>query len=370
MIKSFLKKVFSSSSETPAEVQASPSENHIQTEPIHPPHESVADSLMEIRFEEVILKKEWMEKHLTKEWNSLINRIYEEAMQDPKSEPKRIRLRLEEDLLEQMDTITARRIGKYIHLCEQEVIEFTFFLDKQHKPTMEIYKTYVLPQRVNELNGFLQERCLMIYETSEAMSKDYREEIESYFASLDIPMGEDFFAQFDQWRQEVLKKHEEEERRHTENSQEARQASVMIKISKEEVENENIHQLDHYLAKALQTPESARAYQGTLLFSFYGYAKNGELLDLMNRKDVKEWASLLVEKHPYIFYFLNNEEYPMTRFLTSLVVTTEVEDDSVYYNEEELEDFRAYVGDALSKLATWLDEEEDPVHHTFDCHFR
>lgn len=373
MIKSFLKKVFSSSTE--------PSAN---SSSISEPSERDADENLQMvstdeqeesshikRYEEVTLKKDWMEKHLIKEWNSLIRQCFEKALEDPHIEPIRIRLRLDEELLSNMDSITTKRIGKYIHRCEHEVMEFTFFLDKQDKETMDIYRMCVLPQRVNELNGFLQERCLMIYETSEALMKDYRPEIIDYFQSINIPMGESFFDEFEQWRREVFEKHEQEEVAVAiENEPGVKLGTVMIKISKEEVENENIHQLDHYMADALQSPETAKAHRGSLLFSFYGYARDGELLDLMNRKDVKDWASLLVEKHPYVFYFLNNGEYPMTRFLTSLVVTTEVEEDAVYYNEEELEAFRTYIEDALAKLAAWLDEDVQSVRQDFDRHFQ
>lgn len=372
MIKSFLKKVFSSSSEPSADPSSisAPDERNTDEIPITVPMDVHEEKPHMKRYEEVTIKKEWMAKHLTKQWNSLIHQYYQEALKNPDIEPIRIRLRLDEELLGNLDAITAKRIGKYIHLCEHDVMEFTFFLDKQDKETMDIYKNYVLPQRVNELNGFLQERCLMIYETSEALMRDFRPEIEDYFYSLEIPIGESFFDEFEQWRREVLGKHEQEEAVPSGESDLKQMSPVMIKISKEEVENENIHQLDHYMADALQSPETAKAYRGSLLFSFYGYAKDGELLDLMNRKDVKDWASLLVEKHPYVFYFLNNEEYPMTRFLTSLVVTTEVEEDSVYYNEEELEAFRAYIGDALSKLANWLEEEDERVRQAFESHFQ
>ncbi len=372
MIKSFLKKVFSSNTESVVSEEHSASPETAQ-DTLNSNMFEETTKLTDYTVEEVIIQKEWIEKHLTKEWNNLVHHCFESALQDLEAPPKRIRIRLEEAIIEQMDSIYAKRLGKYLHLCEHEVVEFTYFLDKLDPQTMELYKTYALPQRVSELNGFLQERCFMIYETAEALMRDYHQEIEQYFQSLDIPMGDHFFEEFEQWRDSVLKKHEEDQRYSELASSplsDQRKETIMIKVSREEVENENIHQLDHYMAKALMTPESARGYEGSLLFSFYGYAKDGELLDLMSRKEIKDWASLLVEKHPHIFYFLNNEDYPMTRFLTSLVVTTEVEDDAVYYNEEELEDFQAYIQESLSKLATWLEEDEMAVLHRFNRHFQ
>ena len=373
MIKNFLKKVFSSNSESMSDENSATAEQGM-TEP----HSLLTDMneeksiSTEYTAEEVVIQKDWIEKHLTKEWSSLVHQCYESALQDPTAQPKRIRIRLEEAIVEQMDSIFAKRLGKYIHLCEQEIVEFTYFLDKLDHQTMDIYKTYALPQRVTELNGFLQERCFMIYETAEALMRDYHQEIEHYFQSLDIPIGERFFEEFELWRDSVLQKHEEEQLADSPSSPLSvhRRETVMIKVSREEVENENIHQLDHYMAEALQSPESARTYEGSLLFSFYGYAKDGDLLELMSQKEIKDWASLLVEKHPHIFYFLNNEDYPMTRFLTSLVVTTEVEEDGVYYNEEELEDFQAYIQESLSKLAIWLGEEELAMLHKFNRHFQ
>ncbi|WP_134700218.1 hypothetical protein [Ammoniphilus sp. YIM 78166] len=370
MIKSFLKKVFSSNTESVVSEEHSASPETAQ-DTLNSNMFEETTKLTDYTVEEVIIQKEWIEKHLTKDWSNLVHHCYESALQDLSAQPRRIRIRLEEAIIEQMDAIFAKRLGKYLHLCEQEVVEFTYFLDKLDPHTMEIYKTYALPQRVSELNGFLQERCFMIYETAEALMRDYHQEIEQYFESLEIPMGENFFEEFEQWRYSVLQKHEEEEQQLASTTLSVqRNETMMIKVSREEVENENIHQLDHYMAEALRTPESAKSYEGSLLFSFYGYAKDGELLDLMGRKEIKDWASLLVEKHPHIFYFLNNEDYPMTRFLTSLVVTTEVEDDAVYYNEEELEDFQAYIQESLSKLATWLGEDELAVLHRFNSHFQ
>lgn len=271
--------------------------------------------------------------------------------------------------MQNVDVLTAKRINKYLSQAEHDIVDLTYFLDKTDQTTMDIYRKFLLPERIEQLNIFLQERCLMIYETSRGLGTDYKAEIELFFEALDMTITSSFFEEFQQWREEILKIHAEEQL--SENQQaHSDDEDAMLKISKEEVENENIQQIDHYLKQALHSPETAREMKGTLLFSFYGFSKHEDLLKLMNRKEVNDWASLLVEKHPYIFYFLNDDDYPMTQFLTSLVVTTEVEDSFVYYNDDELIAFKAYIVDALETLADWIKEDREQVILDFTSCFQ
>lgn len=375
MIKSFLKKVFSSSSSASEEVAAT-TEQRLDTDKQAQEHEGVAfsnvqeyavENEQDENNEVLTIHKEWLNTHSFSEINKFVTRLYEKAEQSDKVGPVRLRIRLDESLQEE-DIVTSKRISKYLSHAEQEIVDLTYFLDKDDPETMEIYREYVLPQEIELLNSFLQERCFMIYETSAGLMEDYRVEIEHYFHALDVPMNPNFFEDFDLWREEVLRHHENEPFEEEELLSTSHDV-VMIKVSKEEVENENIQQIDHYLKAALQSPESAKEYKGTLLFSFYGFSKHEDLLKLMNRKEVNDWASLLVEKHPYIFYFLNDEDYPMTQFLTSLVVATEVEEGSVYYNDEELIAFKEYIVEALESLADWIQEDKEQVVTEFTSYF-
>jgi len=376
MIKSFFKKVFSSSSSS--EEVAAATEQRMDTDQQQAQgHEGVAFSdvqefetgnEMDVNYEILTLQKEWLNTHSFSEINLMVSRLYERAEQTEGTEPTRLRLQLDESLQEK-DIVTTKRIGKYLSHAEQEIVDLTYFLDKNDSETIDIYKEFVLPEEVEPLNAFLQERCFMIYETCAGLMMDYKAEIESYFKALDIPMTSSFFEEFDSWREEVLRQHENEQLEQEEQLSTS-QDTVMIRVSKEEVENENIQQIDHFLKAALASPESAKEYKGTLLFSFYGFSKHEDLLKLMNRKEVNDWASLLVEKHPYIFYFLNDRDYPMTQFLTSLVVTTEVEDDSVYYNDEELTAFKEYIVEALETLADWIQEDKEQVVLKFTTYFK
>lgn len=370
MLKSFLKRVFSSSSETVATserqvVKAEDNADALDNEKTA----HVEESGEVAPYDWLILRKEWLDPPFLNKASRTVTDLYERAEQFPDREPTRLRLRLDESLRE-IDVLTAKRIGKYLARLELETIDFTFFLDKKDATTMSIYREYVLPERVERLNPFLRERCLMIYETCESLGRDYKEEIKWYVQSLGMVVSPIFFEEFDQWREQIMRKSEEEWLLDEEERSEENQETIMLKISKEEVENENIEQIDRYLNRALQSPVEAKALKETLLFSFYGFSDSEDLLKLMNRSDVAAWASLLVERHPYIFYFLNNEEYPMTQFLTSLVVSTEVEDNNVYYNNEELTAFKSYIVKALEELSDWVKEDREQVVLQFESCFK
>lgn len=370
MIRSFLKRVFSSTSEVSAGSEQQTLDQMENGESIGSPNDllDMQESGTVKAYEVAKISKDWIERHSLREMEAVVDRLYEIARGELQGGFQRLRLELDESI-QSPDFLMAKRISKYLLNAEQEIVDFTFFLDKSDPETMQIYKTYLLPQNVEDLNSFLQERCFMIYETSVGLSRDHRVEIEDLLQALEIPTGPDFFQEFDKWREEILKQHEEDNVQSVKTTPVSSDL-VMIKVSREEVENENIQQLDHYLKKALQSPEMAKSFKGTLLFSFYGFSKHEDLFKLMNRKEVNDWASLLVEKHPYIFYFLNDEEYPMTSFLTSLVVTTEIENQDVYYNEEELVAFKEYIRDALKNLADWLEEDADQVLYKFESHFQ
>jgi len=354
MLKSLFKKVFSS----PAK---SEEEGSVTT--------ALEDLNSERNYTQITLKKDWIESLDVKEIEAALEKFEEKGVDD---KLPRIRIRLESDIEEAEHLISVRN---YMDYCEQEVVDLTLFIDKSDEITMEIYKNLV-PESIDHRDAFVRERCLMIYEACVDRELDPREEIKNYLSSLDLSYDEQFFVQFEMWRSQILTMHQEngENQRFDSNvdlqqSGKVDSSLTMIEISKEEIENENIAQLEQYLKRALETPERAKSKKGDLLFSFYGYAKDEDLVKLMNRKEIKDWASLLVEKHPYIVYFLNDKEYPMTRFLTSLVVTTEEEDHAVYFNETELSDFRAFVSNALVELAQWLGEDLEEVQQKFNKNF-
>ncbi|MBP1930610.1 hypothetical protein [Ammoniphilus resinae] len=355
MLKSLFKKVFSSPAKSEEEGGVTA---------------TLEDLTSEKDCAQVTLKKDWIESLDVKEIEAAIEKLEEKGVH--RTLPK-IRIRLEPDIHEQEHLISVRN---YLDYCEQEVVDLTLFIDKTDEITMEIYRNYLLPESIDHRDAFVRERCLMIYEACVDRELDPREEMEKYLFSLNFPYDEQFFVQFEAWRSQILTMHQAEGENqsfesHVDLPQSGRcdSSPTMIEISKEEIENENIAQLEQYLKRALETPEKAKSQKGDLLFSFYGYAKDEDLVKLMNRKEIKEWASLLLEKHPYIVYFLNDEEYPMTRFLTSLVVTTEEEDHAIYYNEMELSDFRSFVSNALVELAQWLGEDLEEVQQKFNKNF-
>ncbi|HJV45701.1 MAG TPA: hypothetical protein VJ824_08225 [Bacillota bacterium] len=370
MIRSFFKKVFSSSNEVSATVetlQEAVETNKTQGLEEGPIHELSPSTIYKV----AEIEGNWLEAQLIQKLDDLVRSCFEETNQGA-DQPIRIRLRLGETLRVGMNDFAARRLRDFLDLCEQEIMDLTFFLDKKDAVTMELYKTYLLPESNQLINPFLRDRCMMIYVTSESLARDYHKEMEDFFEALGISMDPSFFSDFEQFKEQILLS--QEETQYSSDKETRQQVEVisplMIEVSREEVENENILQLDKYMENVLLTPQQARSYESNLLFSFYGFGKNEDLVRMMNRKEIKEWASILVEKHPYIFYFLNDEQYPMTKFLTSLVVTTEVEDGAVYYNEEELSDFRAYIRDTLIKLANWLDQDEQAVLEKFESNFQ
>jgi hypothetical protein len=364
MIKSFLKKVFSSSSE-PVKDEVRERE---PKEFLDPLSEERMNSVMQ-EYVEITITRDWLDRHNVKELSEIIGQLYEEAFQTATLYPKRVRIRLAEFFQNEMDAFLAKRLSKYLDQCEQEIIDLTFFLDKDDPLTADIYRTYLVPQQQMEgVHSFIRERCMMIYETSMGLSLDYRREIEQYFSFLGIAMGSSFFQEFETWKDQVLRLHQDQLGVQNQQSSGFFE-NTMLTISRQEVENENIQKIEDFINEALRSPETARLRKGKLLFSFHGFSEDEDLIDLMNRKEINAWASIVVERHPYIFYFLNDEEYPMTKFLTSLVVSTEVEDDAVYYNVEELGDFRDYVQDAIVKLSEWLKEDSNQNTACFQRQF-
>jgi hypothetical protein len=367
MIKSFLKKVFSSSPEPM---------NDERREQKEPQSKGFLESLAEERlnsvkqeYVEITITRDWLERHNVKEFAEIIAQLYEEVLQAAQPYPKRVKLKLAEFFHHEMDTFLAKRLSKYLDQCEQDIIDLTFFLDKDDPLTADIYRTYLLPQQIEGVHSFIRERCMMIYETCIGLSLDYRKEIDTYFQFLGVNMGETFFEEFELWKDKVLKLHQDQLDEQTYRLTSSVFENTMLTISRQEVESEDTEKIEHFINDALLTPEAARLRKGKLLFSFHGFSEEEDLVELMNRKEINAWASIVVEKYPYIFYFLNDEEYPMTKFLTSLVVSTEVENDAVYFNVEELNDFRDYVQDAIVKLSEWLKEDPNQNALSFQRQF-
>jgi hypothetical protein len=355
MIKSFFKKVFSSTDD----------------------YDVTADTLIEEGNNDsvtLIVSIQWIDQQAMGDFDQTVKILYNQMVDSHYEFPPRIKLKLADAVTQflQTDRSLRNQLSEYLSLCEQEIQDLTFFLDKNDEETRNIYKTFLLPQQEDEQDAFLLQRCMMIYETSESLSVDYCQEVELLFTLVDRPLNEEFFERFEKWKDQVLNARQyEEENIQQQNNVQVNDSDVeMIQISKEEIENENLQQIDRYMAKVLSSPEQSKRHQGQLLFSFYGFSKNSDLLDLMNHDDIKNWAANLVERHPYIFYYLNNEHYPMTSFLTSLVVSTEVEENNLYYNEEELAAFQIYIQDSLCKLAEWIGEDQRKVLDNFNEHFQ
>lgn len=55
----------------------------------------------------------------------------------------------------------------------------------------------------------------------------------------------------------------------------------------------------------------------------------------------------------------------MTRFLTSLVVSSHMKGETLYYDANELEEFFVYIHQSLSSFAQWIGENSDQCIEEF-----
>ncbi|AMA73707.1 MULTISPECIES: hypothetical protein [Aneurinibacillus] len=289
----------------------------------------------------------------------------------------RLQLRLSPELMAEADEFLGKRIGKYIEGAERETYDATAFFDWTDEETAQIYRTFVLPSHPEKQRTFMQSRFVMIYDTCEALGWDARERATAFAEAIGWELDEADWRRFEEWLKMMSERIAMEEKQaeiggEPERAEEEEELAednefahiTPIQISREEVEQEDISKLVTFFDEVLQDKERIRQKKAGLVFSFYGFS--GELEDVMQNEAVNAWASRLVEQYPYVFYFLNDEYVPMTRFVTSMVVTSSVNGDEIVFNEEELEKFIAFIREALARLAEWTGENPNLIIQEFE----
>lgn len=315
------------------------------------------------------ITRDKIEHHNYKQIKRLVEDILEEAEQGY-CHRGCLQLRLSPELLEETDEFFGKRIGKYIEGAERETYDATAFFDWTDEETARIYRTYTLPSYPEKQQSFVQSRLVMIYDTCEALNWDARRIAEAFSEAIGWSLGEEDLVRFERWLaamsqqlaeegyetdgEEVAEEYIEEDFSHI----------TPVQISREEVEREDITKLAAFFDDILSDGAKIRGKKGGLVFSFYGFS--GELEAVMQDEAVNAWASRLVEQYPYIFYFLNDEYVPMTQFVTSMVVTAQMEGDEVVYDEQELEEFIQFIRGALSQLAERSGESPYQVINEFE----
>lgn len=322
------------------------------------------------------ITRDKIEHHSYKEMMNLVEEILEQVELGLRSEG-RLQLRLSPELIEETDEFFAKRIGKYIEGAERETYDATAFFDWQDKETARIYRTYVLPAHPEKQQTFMQGRLVMIYDTCEALAWDARQIAKAFAEAVHWELTDEDFRRFEKSMETISQRLQGEGNELLAEQQEYKvdgQPSsekedefahiTPIQISREEVENENIAKLASFFDRTLSDPKQILEKKGGLVFSFYGFS--GELEDVMGDEAVNVWASRLVEQYPYVFYFLNDQYVPMTRFVTSMVVKSRVEGDAIVYDEQELEEFVGFIGGALTRIAEWTEEDPRQVIEEFE----
>ncbi|WP_027417315.1 hypothetical protein [Aneurinibacillus terranovensis] len=328
-----------------------------------------------------VITRDKIEKHNFKEAQQLIAKVFHE-IENGERRKGRIRLSVDPELAGEMDEFLGKRLGKYIELLERETYDITAFLDWGNEETSTLYATYVLPSQTEKQDAFIKSRILLIYDTCDAIGWEYRKVAREFAAALGFHLPDDYFIDFEAWlgrMDEIMEEQSTEaviepvegsanepagaddgEGSHEKEEPFARM--IPFQISRDEVEQEDISQFTRFF-DGLDKQNAARKKE-KMVFSFYGFA--GEVEDLVNNPAVNTWASLLVEKYPYIFYFLNDEYVPMTSFLTSLVVRSRLENDQVLFDPDELQELTHYIGDALRQVALWTGEDGDKLINLFE----
>lgn len=317
-----------------------------------------------------MITRDKIEHHNYKQITRLVGDILQEA-EEGRCRRGCLQLRLAPELWEEADEFFGKRIGKYIEGAERETYDASAFFDWTDEETARIYHTYVMPANLEKQRAFVQSRLVMIYDTCEALQWDARRIAGAFAEAIGWPFDEADIITFERWLDEMSQRLAEEE-------QDAQQEEVMpepqeeedfsyitpVQISREEVEREDITKLATFFDGILSDGAKIREKKGGLVFSFYGFS--GELEDVMQDDAVNAWASRLVEQYPYVFYFLNDQYVPMTQFVTSMVVTSWMEDDEVVYDEEELEEFIRFIRGALSQLAERSGESPQQIVYEFE----
>lgn len=275
-----------------------------------------------------------------------------DVVQDVLQRGGTLRLLLEEG-------IPFHQVKRYILNIENGTPDFLVVLDWEDRATSDIYKTYLLPNKKDEQISFVEKRVLLIYDSCEALGISYQAIVRKFVAALGLHLDESYFSEMESWMKQaaVADHHPVMERQF-----------LRIQFSREEVEEMDITGIARIMDSLTADSRLAAQKKNSMIFSFYGFA--GNLEDLLDQEDIRSWASYVVEKYPYIFYFLNDEEVPMTRFLTSLVVSSQMEGDTLYYHEEELKEFFHFIQQSLIQFAQWVGEDPDRCLEEFYAKFQ
>lgn len=264
--------------------------------------------------------------------------------------------------------LDSDRIHACIDRIERETYDATALLDWADEETAHLYRTYVLPADQEEQETFVQSRMVMIYDTCEAIGMKPRPRARLFVEAIGWELHEDDFVSFESWLAEMSAAASEEavEEANRERERDPDDVSHItpIQISREEVECEDIGKIDAFFAPLLTDTASLMSRKESLVFAFYGFS--GELEDMMNNAAINAWASKLVEQHPYVFYVLNDEHVPMTQFVTSMVVTSRMENDRVVFDDEELEEFVAFIHAVLEQVAAQTGEDANDLIARFE----
>ena len=250
----------------------------------------------------------------------------------------------------------AERIHACMDRIERETYDATALLDWGDVETARLYRMYVLPTNPEKQETFVQSRMVMIYDTCEALGMKPRPRARLFVEAVGWELHEDDFEAFEEWLSRMSEA-PSGEATVGDRVEDDLSHITPLQISRDEVESEDISKIDAFFIPLLQDAASLASRKESLVFSFYGFS--GQLEDMMNHAAVNAWASKLVEEHPYVFYVLNDDYVPMTQFVTSMVVTSHMENNQVVFDEEELKEFIQFIRAALTHVAARTGE--DPV---------
>ncbi|WP_047154219.1 hypothetical protein [Aneurinibacillus tyrosinisolvens] len=311
----------------------------------------------------LLITREKIDHHNYKEAVGLVSEIMEE-IQEGTRRFARIQLKIDQELSVLQDEFLGRRIGKYIDAIERETYDATALLDWHHEETVSIYQTFVMPAQIQKQDAFIQSRVLMLHDTCADMGWDYRELSKRFASSLGFILADDYFDSFEEWLDKMERMPEAAaEDALAPEKEESSQDITSFLISREEVEQEDIGQIASFLDGLIADKQNIAARKGSVVFSFYGFS--GEVEDLMMNPAVTAWASYLVERYPYLFYFLNDSHVPMTRFVTSMVVSAQMHGDQILFDQEELQEFLGYIQGALENFSEWVHEDAEILKAEF-----
>lgn len=313
----------------------------------------------------LLVTKEKVALNMFRDGAEIVRGVLERKMQGDREAC--IRLVVHNELEENMSREAALSIKDFILRIENEAPDIVALLDWKDKRTRDFYREYLLPKDSQKQMKFVQERIVLIYGTCTLLGSSYRDTADLFVLGMGLFLDNEFFIQLEKWIAEL-------ELRGTSQNDAERIDEELIEdvlpylalrfqFSREEVERMDMKGISRVLEELLRDPLLAKEKKNTMIFSFYGFSGNIE--ELLHDSHVLSWASSLIEKYPYIFYFLNDEEVPMTRFLTSLVVSSTMKGDTLYLNQQELEEFLVFIHESLVNLANWIGDNPEDIIEEF-----